>query len=265
MSMLPIYVQGWKESGAAVLELADGLTADQWASATDLPGWTVHDVVAHLAHLEAVLAGIVPDVASDARGEVISDYTEAGVAERRSHSAATITDELRRSLELRAAELANVSDLDPAAVADKTPGDIGWTWDTMLRNRCIDMWSHEQDIRRAVGLPGGFDGTAAQVVTTALSFAMPFVLGKKVRPEPGTTVRWNVSGEVPVDLTVGIAEDGRAHQIESNDSPTVELAMSTETFHVLAAGRRGADDVPVVVSGDTELGQRVLNHMGVTP
>lgn len=266
MTMLPIYVQGWKESGDAVLALADGLTPAQWATPTDLPGWTVQDVVAHLGHLEAVLSGLIPDVASDARGEVISDYTESGVAERRGRAAQEITEELRRAFALRVDQVANAAELDPAAVAAKTPGDIGWTWDTLLRNRCIDMWCHEQDIRRAVGVPGGFDGTAAQVVTTAFSFAMPFVLGKQVRPPAGTTVRWNVTGPVPVDLTARIGDDGRASTVEGDiDGDVTELQMSTETFAILAGGRRGPADVDVTIVGDQELGQKVLSAMGITP
>jgi len=57
MSMLSVYVKGWHESADAISELVQGLTDEQWATATDLPGWSVQDTLAHLAHLEAVLSG----------------------------------------------------------------------------------------------------------------------------------------------------------------------------------------------------------------
>ena len=34
--------------------LVRGLDDDEWELPTDLPGWTVHDLVSHTAHLEAV-------------------------------------------------------------------------------------------------------------------------------------------------------------------------------------------------------------------
>lgn len=269
MSMLPVYVQGWRESAAAVLGLVEELSAEQWSTPTDCPGWTVQDVIAHLAHLEAVLAGTVADVSSGARGEVISDYTEAGVEARRGRTADADVAELRDALAAREQQLAELPD-DPQAVADKTPGDIGWSWDTLLRNRCVDMWCHEQDIRRALDRPGGFDGTAAQVVTMAFSFAMPFVLGKRVKPPAGTTVQWSVTGEVPVELAVRVGDDGRASRVDaitqaSGDWPVTDLAMSTETFTVLAGGRRTPDQVDVTITGDEQIGRAVLAHMAVTP
>ena len=55
--LLAGYVAVWWQAVADQLALLDDLGPDDWATPTDLPGWTVHDVVAHTAHLEAVLAG----------------------------------------------------------------------------------------------------------------------------------------------------------------------------------------------------------------
>lgn len=264
MSMLPVYVQGWRESAEAVLSLVDDLTPEQWATPTDCPGWTVKDVVAHLAHLEAVLAGLVPDVTSDGRGEIVSHYTEAGVAARRGRAPADDVAELSAAVARREEQLTDLPD-DPTEVAPKTPGDVGWTWDTLLRNRCIDLWVHEQDLRRALDRPGGFDGTAAQVVTMAFSFGMPYVVGKKVKPVAGTTVQWTVTGQVPVDLAVRVGDDGRASRVDEIDGPVTELTMSTEAFTTLAAGRRRADQLDVTITGDELVGRAVLDTMAITP
>ncbi len=48
-------------------------------------------------------------------------------------------------------------------------------------------------------------------------------------------------------------------------SPQWVLTMDTETFVVLAAGRRGWDDVDVKVEGDDDLARRVGIAMRVTP
>lgn len=264
MSMLPTYVQGWQESIESTLALVTDLTPEQWATPTDCPGWSVQDVVAHLAHLESVLARGVVETTAPGGSEIVSAYTESGVAERRGRPPADDVAELRDALQRRLEQLADLPD-DPEESAPVTPGGVAWSWDVLLRNRTIDAWVHEQDIRRALDRPGGFDGTAAQVVTMAFSFAMPFVLGKRVKPVPGTTVRWDVTGPVPVDLAVRVGDDGRAARIEGFDGAVTTLRLSSEAFTTLAAGRRTADGLEVEIEGDQLVGRAVLDHMAVTP
>ncbi len=269
MSMLPTYVAGWRESVAAVLDLVDGLDDAATATPTDCPGWTVQDVVAHVAHLESLAIADAPaaDTAAAGSRELPSAFTEAGVAERRGRPLADLVAEIRHAVEQRADQLDDLPD-DPSTPAPVTPGGIEWTWDTLLRNRCIDIWVHEQDLRRALGRPGGFDGTAAQVVAMTFSFAMPYVLGKHVRPPAGTVVRWDVTGPVPVDLAVMVGDDGRAHRLDTAqtpEGPATTLRMDTETFTVLAAGRRRRSDLDVAIDGDEALAYSVLDAMAVTP
>ncbi len=264
MSMLPTYVTGWRESADAVLVLADGLDPALADAPTDCPDWTVQDVIAHLAHLESVMCGESSDAGADGETELAPTYTETGVLERRTQTLAQVTAQLRAAITVRSEQLTDLPD-DPDQPAPVTPGGVDWTWDVLLRNRCVDMWVHEQDIRRAIGRPGGMDSIAAQVVTMTFSFAMPYVLGKRVRPETGTTVRWNVTGEVPVDLAVRVGDDGRAQRLDVIDGPVTTLSMSTETFTVLVAGRRTPDQVDVTIEGDQALGRSVLDAMAVTP
>ncbi len=265
MTMLTTYVTGWRESADAVLTLADGLDPADADTATDCAGWTVQDVIAHLAHVESGLCDDSPtDAGSAGASELDSHFTEAGVLARRDLSLAQVTAELRDAVRHRFEQLTDLPD-DPDQPAPVTPGGIGWSWEVLLRNRCIDMWVHEQDIRRALHRRGGLDSTAAHIVTTTFAFAMPYVLGKRVRPEPGTTVRWDVTGDAPIDLVVRIDADGRAQRLADVDGPVTTLSMSTETFTVLAAGRRTADRVDVGIEGDPALGRAVLAAMAVTP
>ncbi|MGJ9422469.1 maleylpyruvate isomerase family mycothiol-dependent enzyme [Aeromicrobium sp. CF3.5] len=269
MSMLSTYVAGWRESVDAVLELVDGLGAADASTPTDCPGWTVQDVVAHTAHLESIGIRDTPDTGAADAGGLPSTYTEAGVAERRGLTLAELSAEIRHAVARRSEQLEDLPD-DPDTPAPVTPGGIDWTWDTLLRNRCVDIWVHEQDIRRALGRPGGFDGTAAQVVAMTFSFAMPYVLGKQVRPPAGTVVRWDVTGPVPVDLAVVVGEDGRAHRLDTAQpseatGPVTTLRMDTETFTVLAAGRRTRHDLTIEIDGDESLAHAVLDAMAVTP
>ncbi|MBC7631957.1 maleylpyruvate isomerase family mycothiol-dependent enzyme [Aeromicrobium sp.] len=265
MNLLDTYVRGWRESADAVLSLAPSLDETDWSTPTDCPGWTVKDVLAHLAHLETELCSIAQNT-HDVTGahELVSSYTEAGVAERRHRTPTELIDELTAAVELRSSRLVDVPD-DPATPAPVTPGGISWTWDKLLRNRSLDMWVHEQDIRRAIGRPGGLDSTGAQIATMTFSLAMPFILGKKVRPPASSIVHWDVTGAVPLDLAVQIGDDGRASPVNLVGQPTTTLSMDSETFTALAAGRRTSDMVDVTITGDHALGLATLAAMSVTP
>ena len=78
----------------------------------------------------------------------------------------------------------------------------------LLRNRPLDVWMHEQDVRRAVGRPGGLDTEPARHTAEYLAESLGFVLAKKVGAEPGTTLVLEMEGSEPFAFTVEI---GRAH------------------------------------------------------
>jgi uncharacterized protein (TIGR03083 family) len=221
--------------------------------------------MAHLAHLETELCR-TEQASREQAGvtEVISAYTAAGVEARRDRTPAELTAEFAAAVELRTGRLTQLPD-DPSAPAPITPGGVPWSWNTLLRNRSVDVWVHEQDIRRATGRPGGLDSTGAQVAVMTFSFAMPYVLGKRVKPPALSTVRWNVTGETPLELAVRVGEDGRAGAIDTLEEPSVTLSMSTETFTVLTAGRRTPDQVDVGIEGDHALGRATLAAMAILP
>lgn len=263
MNLLETYVRGWHEAAEAIIALAAELDDADWAGQTDCTEWTVKDVVAHLAHLESELCHTEQNTyEGSGAADVASSYTAAGVAARRERTPAELVAELASAVELRASRLADLPD-DPAAPAPVTPGGVAWSWDTLLRNRSVDMWVHEQDIRRATGRPGGLDSTGAHVAVMTFSFAMPYVLGKKVKPPALSTVRWNVTGETPLELVVRVGEDGRASAIETLDEPSATLTMSTEAFTVLTAGRRTPDQLEITVEGDEELARATLEAMPI--
>ena len=263
MDLLDTYVRGWHESAMSIIALAGELDDDDWARPTDCDEWTVKDIVAHLAHLETELCNTKQNSSEQVGGtDVVSAYTGAGVEARRDRTPAELVAEFAAAVELRASRLANRPD-DPSALAPVTPGGVAWSWDALLRNRSIDVWVHEQDIRRATGRPGGLDTTGAHVAVMTFSFALPYVVGKRVKPPAMSTVQWEVTGETPLELAVRVGEDGRANAIETLDEPSVTLTMSTETFTVLTAGRREPDAVEVTIDGDQDLGRATLSAMSI--
>lgn len=262
------YVEAWQQAAERFVALARDLREDEWDLPTDLPGWSVRDIVAHTAHLEAVLAGAPEETIQVGPAPHVRNltgaYTEQGVLARRGRVLAELADEIERAAATRAADLLANPPRDGAAAPPRTPGGIPWDTQTLLSNRPVDVWMHEQDIRRATNRPGGYDALAASHTLRTLASALPVVVGKRVAPPAGTTVALAVP-EAGIRNVVTVGVDGRAHPASDTDLPTVSLTLSPEAFAVLAGGRRTTDQVEVQIEGDAELGRAVLDHLAVTP
>lgn len=261
-------VETWHAAVADFVALAREIPTDQWDLPTDLDGWSVKDNVAHTAHLESVLAGAPEETIPVDPAPHIKDltgfYTEQGVLARRERDMAALCDEIEQAAATRYAELLAAPPTDGAAPPPRTPGGVGWNTDTLLNNRPLDVWMHEQDIRRATGRPGGYDRPTATHVLNRLANALPMVLGKRVAPPVGTSVRIDVP-EAGLSWSAAIGDDGRAAAREPLADPTVRVTLSAQDFVVLAGGRRGLDATSPTYDGDAELGRTLLSHFAVTP
>ncbi len=266
-------VEVWHRSAQDTIALLRSLDDAEWATPTELPGWDVRAIAAHLAHLESELAGIpqqrveVPP-AAHVKG-LLGEFTEGGVIARASLSNAEIVDELESSVEKRYAELTADPPTDASAPGPGFAGLMGWSWETLLRNRPLDLWMHEQDIRRALGRPGGLDSPGAVHTAAVYAQSLPFVLGKKVGAPPGTSVVVQVTGSPADDgelvLAARVGEDGRgAPAGHLTEEPTARVVLDFVSWIQLAGGRRASDDVPAEVHGDDELAGRLLANLGVT-
>jgi len=259
------YIDVWWQAIDDFTHLLEKVGPDEWSAPTDLPGWDVHAVVAHVAHLEATMAGTQHDQVDvgepgHVRG-MMGTFTEQGVVARRDRSPDDLINEVRASATSRHTRLVSDPPTDASATADQWAGMLGWTWERLLRNRPLDVWMHEQDVRRAVGQPGGMDSAAARHTADYLVESLGLVVGKKVAPPAGTTVVLEVEGSAPHAVTVG--EDARAHPVEAPPDPSVRIGMDRASFVVAAGGRRTPEAVRI--EGDRELGEQVVAALAVTP
>jgi uncharacterized protein (TIGR03083 family) len=259
-------VETWRQAIAEFVALARELPEDQWHLPTDLDGWSVKDNVAHTAHLEAVLAGAPEETVDVPQAAHVNGltglYTEQGVVARRGRSMATLADEIEDAAAQRYAALQ--ADPPTDAAPPRTPGGVPWSTERLLSNRPLDVWMHEQDIRRAIGRPGGFDTAAARHTIAVLGAALPMVVGKRVAPPAGTTVRVDVP-EADRSWTVSVGDAGRAALVDPVEDPAVKITLGAEDFIVLAGGRRSVEATSAKVEGDEDLGRAVLADLAVTP
>lgn len=260
----------WDEAAQDLLALLHDLSEEEWDRPA-LPGWTARDVLAHLAHLESEAAGFEQPaggrvVVEPARNQPMpTEVTEVGVAARRGRSAEELLTELERASAVRREALASADLSDPKAPALGLAGELGWDMRTWLRNRPIDLWVHEQDIRRATGRPMTTATTGAAHVAGVMTAAFPAALRKL---PVGTSVVARVSGPQGRVLTARVGEDGRAAPFAPGDAAEEEavvLEMSDETWLLLTGGRIAPEDAEVAVTGDADVAARVLHQLNVTP
>jgi len=245
--------------------LAFAVPDADWSVPTDLPGWTVQDVFSHVAGIESDLlgrpaTGHAPDFgALPYVQDPFAQYVEVAVDARRSWSPARVRADLVDVIDER------VLLLDAGEVEANSPTVAFFgSMERLLVMRPFDVWVHEQDVRRATGRPGNLTGAGAQVTAAAIRSMLPYVVGKRVKPGPGTCVRWTVTGELAFVETVLIDGDGRAALApDYPGEPTVTLSASWEAFALIASGRAAA--AQPTVTGDAKLGSQVLDQMTVTP
>ena len=261
------YVEVWWNAVHDFIAVLGQVPAEQWTTPTDLAGWDVRACASHTAHLESILAGNPEETADVGEPPHVTGflglYTEIGVVNRRDRSPEQIIGELREVTTRRHEQLLADPPTDAAAKPEAVFGGVPWTWEVLLRNRPLDIWMHEQDVRRAVGLPGGLDSAAARHTADYLTESFGFVVAKKAGAAPGSTAVLDVAGSPTVAFTVNDA--GRGERLaEVPADPTVALRLDRESFILLAGGRR-APSGDVVIDGDQQLGERIVAVLASTP
>ncbi|XRQ04759.1 maleylpyruvate isomerase family mycothiol-dependent enzyme [Actinomadura welshii] len=254
----------YEQTVRSTLALAGTLAEADWERPTECPGWTVKDQVSHLVGIELDLLGEPsPDLDVPEFDHVRNDLgrrVEKSVHVRRPVPGPEVAAELADALERRLAQLPGI---DPERIVTLPDGTEG-TYARLMKVRAMDCWTHEQDIRRAVGRPGNLDGPAAHCFWEVLSRGLPIVVARRAKAGPGRTVAFKISGPPDFHVAVHVDDDGRGSWAEPGE-PDAELAMDWETYVRLTAGRCTPEAVTVRLTGDQDLANRVLANMAITP
>ncbi len=245
------------------------LTEAQWKTATDLPGWTVQDNLSHLIGVERALHGLpAPShriAAPDHVRNPIGEMNEHEVDSRRALTGGEVLVEWNDLVRDRIAELRGGDD-EYFAREMMTPTGPGTLAD-FLHIRVLDCWLHEQDMRRAVGVPGNMASAAAEHTIDRLIRTVPIVVGKRAGTSEGGSVVIDITGGVQRHLVCEV-QNGRAALVDSPTSePIVTIGLDAEAFVMLAAGRRTAEQVaathPPTITGDADHAQKVLTQFNM--
>lgn len=250
----------------ALDQLLSGLTEQQWAQPVPLPGWSVHDVVAHIVGVESMLLGI-PTPESDldvtALDHVCNDIgamNECWVRYLRGEAGAELLERFRAVTAQRRAALARLSDGDWDAPTATPVGPD--SYGRFMRVRTFDCWMHELDIRDGLGLPAPtaeLAGAASRQALDEMAAAMGRVVGKLGGAPQGSRVAIDLTG--PLARTIRVAVDGRARVVDDfgGQAPTATITMDGVAFTRVAGGRAVAGTIDL--EGDRDVAARIVEKL----
>ena len=228
--------------------------------------------MAHVADIEGFVGGD-PRPAGELDWSALSHVTspvgqfiELGVDSRRGRSQAEVTAELHDVIPRRRGQLDEV----PAGV--EVIGLMGSPVpvERLLRVRIFDIWTHEQDIRSAIGSDAGWNSDPAGISFVQILSALPFVWAKGAEAPSGATLRLTVIGPaLHNEAYVVVDEAGRGRRTEPIEQPDVTLDLTWPAYLKLSCGRVAPDDPWALdkyeLGGDPDLGARLLANMAITP
>jgi uncharacterized protein (TIGR03083 family) len=251
--------------------LLTGLSEQQWQTPTPLPGWCVHDVVAHVIGTESVLQGIsTPDADIDLTtlGHVRNDVgvaNECWVRHLSSESGADVHQRFRALTADRRKHLTEMSgdEWNAPTLTPVGPDSYG----RFMRVRVFDCWMHEHDIRDALDAPASdadLAGPAARLTLDELATSMGYVVGKLGKAPDGSRVAIELTG--PLARTIRVAVDGRARMVDDfgGQEPTSTIRLDGVLFTRLVGGRANTGAGGVELSGDQEVASRIVEHLNYT-
>ena len=249
-----------------IVGLLAGLNDEEW-SRLALPGWDVHDVVAHLIGTERSLSGAaLPDIPADFGDHVRNDagkVNEAWICELRDRPHADLLADFREVTGERLASLRAMSIDDFNAPSWTPAGDA--TYARFMQIRIFDCWMHEQDIRAALQRPGNEGGAAAERSLDEVVAALGYIIGKRGRAPDGSSVLIRLTGPVKRDLAVVV--QGRARVVEAVEGePTATLTLSSSLFMRLAGGREDPEPAlgRIELGGDQALARQLATSLAYT-
>jgi uncharacterized protein (TIGR03083 family) len=259
---------------ASLIELLSSLAASQWPAPTVCPGWSVKDVALHLLGDDIDLLsrrrdGAAPaDTPSRPGGfqELVASldrlnqtWVEATrrISPRLLCELLAVTGEATErylaSLELFAVE-ESVSWIRPEPVPN---------WLDVAR-QYTERWTHQQQIRDAVGVPGLKERAFLAPVLATFVHALPRAyIG--VPAAVGTTVEVVIAGEAGGCWALTRTPQGWELAAGTAAAAVARVVLEAETaWRLWTKGiRPGAAQAAVTITGDRALGLRVLDAVAI--
>ena len=255
-----------------LLSVLRALDAADWPRATGCPGWSVHDIAAHLVHDYLRRLSSTRDrnaSAGPAPGETLPGFlarvNQEFVDVARDWSPAVLMD----LLEHLGPQLDRTwADLDLSAVGDldvwwADPGVRAPVWLDVAREYS-EFWVHQQQIRDAVGRPGADDPALLGPVIDTFMRGLPNAL--RVHPvAAGATVRVDVQGSGGGTWVATRAPSRWRLEAPNGETADALVRVSPDTLWRLASRGLTPDEARerATVVGDESLASAALQLLSI--
>jgi uncharacterized protein (TIGR03083 family) len=269
-----VVTQLFQPERASLLELLSSLGAEQWQAPTVCPGWSVKDVGLHLLGDDIGLLsrhrdGVAPADASRESGgfqelaAFLDRLNQTWIEAARRISPRLLCELLAFTGEATWRYLAS---LDPLAVEAR----VSWVGPDPVPNwldvarEYTERWTHQQQIRDAVGVPGLKEPAFLGSVLATFVHALPRAFTGVSAPA-GTAVEVAVGGPGGGCWVLTRTPDGWHLAAGTAAEPVARAELDAETAWRLWTKGIGpaAAEAGVSISGDRALGHRVLEAVAI--
>jgi uncharacterized protein (TIGR03083 family) len=220
-------------------------------------GWTVQGLVGHLLAVERLLAARLGrgDVPPRADADHITMSLDVVAAQDDRDPAATL-HEWRAATRLVLDALASA----PPDMRERVPfHGIDYRWSTLLVARTLEVWTHADDIRRAIGEPlQAPDAERLTLMTDLAVRTLPLRLATTGAHSGTARIVLTGPGGGAWTQPLGLGAPSSADPVLDDTAPDVRLVADAVAFCRLSAGRIEADDLDATVTGDPTLAAAIL-------
>jgi uncharacterized protein (TIGR03083 family) len=229
--MSQLAVDGFRAERRAILEVAKGLTDDEWLLPSACVGWTIRDVVGHMA---CTLHGVIDPAFLPNTTEGTESGMEPAVADRRSWPIETVLEEYETYSE----QAANVFESVQEAPLSETMLPMG------------ELGTHPMSILPSTFLFDGYTHLRNDILTPNGSIDLPQPPRDEMRLRP--TIEWMLAGLPWMCAAAldGVVDRPLTFTLEGPGGGTWTIAPGGIEGRVLVSEGASADAETTVTSSD---------------
>ncbi|MDT4900822.1 MAG: hypothetical protein QOJ78_1752 [Pseudonocardiales bacterium] len=256
----------------ALVDLLAALEPDEWSRATVCPGWAVRDVAGHILH--DYVRRLSADRDRQPGPEFGSDETLAAFLARSNEDFVRTARQISPRLIIDLLDhLGTQLDVEWSSreMGDPAGADVSWAapglpapvWLDVAREYS-ELWVHQQQIRDAVGRPGGTEPWLLHPVLDTFMRALPQTLHGTSAPV-GATVRVRVPGPAGGQWAAARRIDRWSLDDDAAGVVAAEVEIGAETLWRLATRGITVQTARKLATthGDTTLSNAVLEIVSI--